>query len=165
MNPSQGPIPGIDTSLVECLVVAVPEMASFSSVAGALTELVDSSAIRILDLVVVTRRRDHEVLVLEVEDLESLPARVLVARQLGGLLSENDIAVAAAGILPGTVGLVLVVEDRWAGPLSLAAKRSGGFVLGGERIPRARIEAALVAQPTERRTFSLPEDRGGLAAT
>ena len=39
--------------------------------------------------------------------------------------------------------IVLVVEDRWAGPLSAAARDSGGEVLAGERIPRLRVEAAL----------------------
>ncbi len=75
MRPPRGVDPGsIDTSLVECLVVVVPEMTSLRSVAAALAELVETAAIRILDLVVVTRRRsDHEVHVLEPEASESLP--------------------------------------------------------------------------------------------
>src|SRR5215203_6031951 len=139
----------IDTSLVECLVVVVPEMTSLRSVASALAELVESAAIRILDLVVVTRRRsDHEVQVLEPEATQSLPD-LLDTRDLGGLLSENDIALAATSLLPGAVGLVMLIEDRWATPLSSAAKRAGGLVLGGQRIPRARMEAALVDRPVE----------------
>ena len=69
MSPPRGVDPGsIDTSLVECLVVVVPEMTSLRSVSAALAELVETAAIRILDLVVVTRRRsDHEVQVLEPE--------------------------------------------------------------------------------------------------
>jgi hypothetical protein len=147
----------IDTSLVECLVVAVPEMSALSTVMDTLAELVDASAIRVLDLVVVTRRRrDHGLRVLEAEDIDPLPPQVLVGRPHGGMLSENDIAVAASGLLSGTVGLVVLVEDRWAGPLSSAAKRADGMVLGGERIPRARIEAALVARPAERGITSAP---------
>ena len=150
MSPPRGVDPGsIDTSLVECLVVVVPEMTSLRSVSAALAELVETAAIRVLDLVVVTRRRnDHEVQVLEPEAAESLPDMV-VARELDGLLSENDIALAATSLLPGAVGLVMLIEDRWATPLSSAAKRAGGLVLGGQRIPRARIEAALVDQPDE----------------
>jgi len=145
----------IDTSLVECLVVVVPEMVSLSSVAAALAELVETAAIRILDLFVVTRRRsDHEVQVLEPEASESLPD--MLDTELGGLLSENDIALAATSLLPGAVGLVMLIEDRWASPLSSAAKRAGGLVLGGQRIPRARIEAALVDPPVEPGTSSAP---------
>jgi len=149
----------IDASLVEWLVVVVPDMSSFGTVANALAGLVEASAIRVLDLVVVTRRRhDHELQVLEVEDVGPLPPQLLVDRQHGGLLSESDIAVASAGFLPGMVGILLVVEDRWACPLSSAAKDAGGSVLGGERIPRARIEAALVAPPVERGTTSGPPE-------
>ena len=156
----------IDTSLVECLVVAVPEMTSFSSVAAAIVELVETAAIRILDLVVVTRRRsDHEVHVLELEAFHSLPADMLITHELGGLLSENDIDLAAASLLPGAVGLIMLIEDRWASPLSSAAKRAGGLVLGGQRIPRPRIEAALVDRPVEPGTSSsAPQDRHGPVA-
>lgn len=155
MSPPRGVDPGsIDTSLVECLVVVVPEMTSLRSVAAALAELVETSAIRILDLVVVTRRRsDHEVQVLEAEASESL-REMLIPRELDGLLSENDIALAATSLLPGAVGLVMLIEDRWATPLSSAAKRAGGLVLGGQRVPRARIEAALVDRPVEPGTSS-----------
>jgi hypothetical protein len=160
--PGPEELAGIDTSLVECLVVAVPEMASFATVAAAVTALVETAAIRVLDLVVVTRRRsDHEVYVLEAGAYDSLPARVLVARQADGLLSENDVHLAASGLLPGAVGLVLLVEDRWAGPLSSAAKSAGGLVLGGERIPRARIEAALVESPAEPGTPNSSPRRDG----
>ena len=150
MRPPREDDPGsIDTSLVECLVVVVPEMISLGSVAAALAELVQTAAIRILDLVVVTRRRsDHEVQVLEPEASESLPD-MLVTNELGGLLSENDIALAGTSLLPGAVGLVMLIEDRWASPLSSAAKRAGGLVLGGQRVPRARIEAALIDRPVE----------------
>ena len=155
----------IDTSLVECLVVVVPEMVSLSSVAAALAELVETAAIRILDLVVVTRRRsDREVQVLEPEVSESLPD-ILDTRDLGGLLSENDIALAATSLLPGAVGLVMLIEDRWASPLSSAAKRAGGLVVGGQRIPRGRIEAALADRPVEPgMTSTAPQDRDGPAA-
>ena len=155
MSPPRGVDPGsIDTSLVECLVVVVPEMTSLRSVAAALAELVDTAAIRILDLVVVTRRRsDHEVEVLEPEASESL-REMLIPRELDGLLSENDIALAATSLLPGAVGLVMLIEDRWATPLSSAAKHAGGLVLGGQRIPRARIEAALAERPVEPGTSS-----------
>jgi hypothetical protein len=162
MRPPRGDDPGsIDTSLVECLVVVVPEMSSLQSVAAELAELVESAAIRILDLVVLVRsRRDHEVRALE-PDAESLPD-MLVTPEPGGLLSENDIALAATSLLPGAVGLVMLIEDRWASTLSSAAKRAGGLVLGGQRVPRARIEAALVDPPIEPGSSgTAPRDRDG----
>jgi hypothetical protein len=138
----------IDTSLVECIVVSVPDASSVASVAAALAELVASAAIRVLDLVAVKRsRRTHEVRVLELEELDE-PARALVEEHLGGLLSANDIALASAALLPGGVGVLVVVEDRWAGALSSAARRAGGRVIGGGRISESRLEAVLAEPPS-----------------
>ena len=137
----------IDTSLVECIVVAVPEAESVAGVAMALAELAASAAIRILDLVSVTRSRGSgEIKVAELEDLDDA-TRALVEDHVGALLSENDIALASSALLPGSTGILIVVEDRWAESLSSAAQRAGGRVLGGRRIPRTRMEAALVEPP------------------
>ena len=137
----------IDTSLVECIVVAVPDAGSVASLAAALAELAESATIRILDVVAVTRSRNtHEVTVLEFEDLDDT-SRALVEEPAGRLLSENDVARASAALLPGSAGLLVVVEDRWAETLSAAAQGAGGRVIGGSRIPRRRIEAALAAPP------------------
>ncbi len=138
---------GIDTSLVECIVVAVPEAESVAGVSAALAELAASAAIRILDLVAVTRSRGSgEIKVTELEDLDDA-ARALVEDRVGDLLSENDIALASAALLPGSTGIVVVVEDRWAESLSSAARSAGGRVLGGRRIPRTNMEAALMEPP------------------
>jgi hypothetical protein len=61
----------------------------------------------------------------------------------GGMLSGHDVELAALALRPGSAGLVLVTEDRWAQPLSDAARRAGGRVLTGERIPAPRVESAL----------------------
>jgi len=139
---------GIDTSLVECIVVGVPDLTSAVEVGAALAELADAAAIRILDVVVVTRNRtDHEIGILEASEVTGFPAG-LVEGDYAELLSENDIALAAAPLLPGAADILVLVEDRWAEPLSSAALRAGGRVVGGSRIPQARIEAAL-AEPLE----------------
>ena len=41
---------------------------------------------------------------------------------------------------PGTSALIVVVEDRWAQLLADAARDGGGRIIGGERIPRHRLE-------------------------
>lgn len=137
----------IDTSLVEWIVVAVPDTGSVPALAEALAVLAESATIRILDVAAVTRsRRTHEVSILELEDLDDT-ARVLVDERAGRLLSENDVARASAALLPGSAGVLIVIEDRWAEALSSAAQRAGGRVIGGSRIPRSRIEAALAEPP------------------
>jgi hypothetical protein len=140
----------IDTSLIECIVVAVPDTRSVASVSAALAELAENAAIRILDLVAVTRSPGSgETIVLEIEDLDGAPARALVEENVGVLLSDNDIALASAALLPGSAGIIVVVEDRWAQTLSSAAQRAGGRVIGGGRIPQSRIEAAMEEPPSK----------------
>ena len=149
-SPKRGRPVAIDTSLIECIVVAVPDTRSVASVSAALAELAKNAAIRILDLVAVTRSPGSgETIVLEIEDLDGAPARALVEENVGVLLSDNDIALASAALLAGSAGIIVVVEDRWAQTLSSAAQRAGGRVIGGGRIPQSRIEAAMEEPPSK----------------
>ena len=133
--------PTSDLDLVEYVVISVPELSSAVGVAAALRKLVESAQIRILDLVgVVTSPRRS---VRRPSRPSCCPAwRTLddVEGEVGGLLSEDDIALACRALQPGTSALILVVEDRWATLLADAARHSGGRIIGGERIPRHRLE-------------------------
>lgn len=136
----------LDADLIEYLVVVVPDLGALERLAPAVAELVESSAIRILDLVCVTRSAHGGGLtVLELEDVESLAGLRAVEGEVGGLLSAHDIATASLAVAPGASAIVLLVEGRWAAHLSTAAKRAGGRIVGGERIARHRVEAALAA--------------------
>jgi predicted nucleic acid-binding protein len=133
----------VTSDLVEYVIVAVPDQDSLATVVPALAELVQTAKIRILDLVVLVRDREGAVTVLEFEDVESMAALRRVEGEVGGMLSDHDIALASTALRPGTAGIVLVTEDRWAEPLSAAARRAGGQIIGGERIPPSRVEGAL----------------------
>jgi hypothetical protein len=128
----------IDVDLVEYVMVEVPELSSLDRVATALAELVRSHAIRILDVVTVVKASDGSV-----EVLETLRALGQVGGYFGGFLSSRDLILAAQAVAPGSTAIVLLAEDRWAEPLSGAARAAGGRVLGGERVPRSRIYPAL----------------------
>jgi hypothetical protein len=136
-------LPAVDTDLVEYLIVAMPDLESFTGVAAALADLVDTEAIRVLDLVVVRRADDGGASVLELEEVDSLASLAEVDGEVGGMLSGHDVELASIGLRPGTAALVLLVEDRWAGPLAAAARRAGGRVIGGDRIPRPHVEVAV----------------------
>jgi hypothetical protein len=141
----------IAIDLVECLIVAVPDLDSLANLAPALSELVASGATRILDAVVIQRERDGAVNILELDDIAGLSAVPGLDIPIEGLLTDTDLELTSLGIRPGTVGLVLVTEDRWAEQLAAAAARTGGSIVAGERIPAGRIEAAVVEilAPTE----------------
>jgi uncharacterized protein DUF6325 len=143
--------PGVNTDLVEYLIVVVPDLGSLATVARALAELVATAMIRVLDLVVLVRDTDGALAVLELEAVESMAALAKVEGEVGGLLSDHDIELASFALRPGTAGVVLVSEDRWAEPLSVAARGAGGQIIAGERIPSSRIEAALAHGPADDR--------------
>ena len=86
---------------------------------------------------------------LEFEAVSSLAALADVEGQVGRLLSDNDLAMASVALRPGTAGVIVVSEDHWAEPLSLAARKAGGQIVGGERVPPSRVEAVLADSADE----------------
>jgi hypothetical protein len=131
----------VASDLVEYLIVAVPDLDALGALAAALIEMVESAAIRVLDLIVLVKDREGVVTALELDTVESMaPLRDMAFDRM---LSEHDLGLASLALRPGTTGVVLVTEDRWAAPLSAAAQHAGGQIVGGERIPASRIEAAL----------------------
>ncbi|MGH9251319.1 MAG: DUF6325 family protein [Acidimicrobiales bacterium] len=139
----------VTTDLVQYVVVVVPDQDALATVAPALAELVQAGRIRILDLVVLVRDHEGAVTVLELEAVESMRTLRHVEGELGDMLSENDIALASHALRPGATGIVLVTEDRWAAPLSAAARRAGGLIVAGERIPPSRVEQVLASPPED----------------
>lgn len=129
--------------LVEYMVVMTPDVASLAALVPALADLVADGRIRLLDLAVAVRGSDGAVKVHEVETVEMLAGLRDVEGEVGGLLSQQDVATAGHALRPGTAGLVILVESRWAAPLSKAARRAGGHIVGGERIPPRWIADAL----------------------
>ena len=147
MNSGGRPI-ALDTTLIECMVVVVPHTEFLVSIAAALYDLVADGAIRILDLVVVVRSLNSwGMIACGPQSSDGASFHDLVDERIGNLLSERDVDSAAASLLPGSAGVVVLIEDRWATALSSAAARAGGRVVGGARVPQARIEAALQAPP------------------
>jgi hypothetical protein len=141
------------TDLVEYFVVVLPDRGSLAGVVPAVTEMVTSQRIRVLDLVVLARGTDGALDVVEVGDAEDLAALHELEGDTG-LLSENDLQLASSAVRPGEVGMVLVAEDRWAEQLSTAARGVGGRIVAGERIPALRVEAAVADGPDAPQTGS-----------
>jgi hypothetical protein len=134
----------VASDLVEYLIVAMPDLDSLGALAAALVEMVESAAIRVLDLVVLVKDDDGVVTARELDTIESMaPLRGLAVDRM---LSEHDIGLASLALRPGSAGVVLVTEDRWAAPLSAAAQLAGGQIIGGERIPASTVETALAEQ-------------------
>jgi hypothetical protein len=136
--------PEIATDLVEYLLLVIPGPGALAAVGPELVRLVDSEAIRILDLVVVTVDEHGQAAVIEIDAIDGLEAIGETTACYGALLSRHDIELVSLALQPGDCAIVLVAEDRWAEPLAVAARALGGEVRAGERIARDRVEAALV---------------------
>jgi hypothetical protein len=137
--------------LVAYLIVVMPDVDSLAALVPALAEMARTGQGRIIDLVALVKHDDGAVEVLEFEAVSSLAALADVEGQVGRLLSDNDLAMASVALRPGTAGLILVSEDRWAAPLSLAARQAGGQIVGGDRVPPSRVEAVLADSADEDR--------------
>jgi hypothetical protein len=128
----------VDADLVEYVIAVLPDFDAVAELIPAIVELVRTGTIRLLDGAVVARDGRGETHVAELPTATDEAAVVTTHR---GLLSERDLRLTAEVVPIGSVGVVIVIEDRWATPLADAARRAGGQLAGGERIPPGRLDA------------------------
>ena len=117
-----------------------------SEVKPLLLDLVDRGIIRILDVAFVAKDEDGSVSGLELGELKQV-AEAFAAFEgaSSGLLGFEDLREAASVLEPGTSAAVLVWENRWAAPVAVALRRSGGQLVASGRLPTQAILAALDA--------------------
>lgn len=133
---------------VDYLVVEFPAgHATFNGeMAAALSELVESGTIRVLDLLVIHKGDDGSIDALEVDDLEGLDEMRFLEREIAEILAADDVTHLAAAMENGTTAGVLVWENCWAAPFASAARRAGGQLVATGRIPIQAIAASIQAE-------------------
>jgi hypothetical protein len=111
-----------------------------------LLDLVDRGLIRIFDLAFMLKDADGSVSALDLTEL-ARDSHELAAFEgvSSGLLGQDDLEEAATALEPGTVAAVLIWENRWAAPVAVALRRSGGQLVANGRIPVQAILASLDA--------------------
>ena len=134
---------------VDYLVVAFPaDNANFSGeMASELRRLIDSNAIRVLDLVMIVKDEDGSIEATELRDADDSEVGELRALEsdLAILLAEEDVEEIGASLEPGSAAAVLVWENTWAAPFGSAIRRSGGQLVTSGRIPTQALIAAVEA--------------------
>ena len=111
-----------------------------------LLDLVDRGMIRILDLAFMRKDADGSVSSLDLTDLAQDSGELAAFEGASsGLLGQDDLEEAATALEPGTVAAVLIWENRWAAPVAVALRRSGGQLVANGWIPVQAILAALDA--------------------
>jgi len=138
---------------VDYVVIEWPGKQPKGEVAPMIIELVDRGLIRILDVALMVKAEDGSVAALDLGELDGEGAGFGEFEGAStGLIGQQDLEEAAAALEPGTSAAVLVWENRWAAPIAVAIRRSGGQLAASGRIPIQGILAALEAAESETAT-------------
>jgi hypothetical protein len=132
---------------VDYVVVEFPAGTSnfTGEMATELLALVDAGTIRVIDVLILTKNEDGSVDAAELSDVGDLGELQQLEAELAELLAEEDVAMLAAAMDPGSTAGVLIWENLWAAPFASAARRSGGQLIADGRIPIQAIIAAIEA--------------------
>jgi hypothetical protein len=114
-------------------------------IAPLIIDLVDRGIIRVLDIAFVAKEQDGSVVALELDNLGADSPFAVFEGASSGLMDEADLQDAADALEPGDSAAILVYENRWAAPLAIALRKSGGQLLADGRIEIQALIAALDA--------------------
>jgi hypothetical protein len=115
-----------------------------------LLDLVDRGIIRVLDALFVQKQEDGTFSGFDLADVDADTGGDLTAfaGATTGLLTDDDAALAAAELEPGTAAVMIVYENRWAAPFVAAVRRNGGVLIANQRIGVQAVLDALDATET-----------------
>jgi uncharacterized protein DUF6325 len=131
---------------IDYVVLEWPREQPTGDVVPLILDVVDRGIIRILDIAVLAKGEDGSVAALDLAELAGdEPSFAEFDGASAGLLGHEDLEEAAAALAPGTSAAVLVWENRWAAPIAVGLRRSGGQLVASGRIPVQAILASLDA--------------------
>ena len=131
---------------VDYVVLEWPGKQPSGEAAPLIIDLVDRGIIRIIDIAFMRKLEDGTIDTLDLGAFNGDSAGFSEFEGASsGLLSQEDLEEAAAALNPGTTAAVLVWENRWAAPVAIALRRSGGQLVASGRIQTQAILAALDA--------------------
>ncbi len=110
-----------------------------------LLELVDKGIIRIIDLVIILKNPDVEVVVRELQELDEGHMRVLnpLKPEVNQMITTEDIDRIAEKLEPNSTAGLMLIENLWAKKTQQAMIDAGGRLVMFERIPHDVVEEAL----------------------
>ena len=139
----------VDASLgpIQYIVLGFPGNKFKGEIIPALGDLVKAGTIRIMDLAFVSKDEDGSILIMELEDLADDEAAPFGAfeKQIGDLLNEEDLIVAAEALEPNSSAAVLVWENLWARKFADAVRGADGLLMAWDHIPYEAVQAVMAA--------------------
>jgi hypothetical protein len=131
---------------IDYIVLEWPGRQPKGDVAPLIVDLVDRGIIRVLDVAFMVKREDGTVDAIELGEIDGGSAGFgEFEGATSGLIGQDDLEEAATALEPGTTAAVLIWENRWAAPVAIALRRSGGQLVASGRIPIQAIVASLEA--------------------
>ena len=133
---------------VDYLVVEFPAGKSnfTGEMASELSSLVNTGTVRLLDLLILHKDDDGTIEAFEIDDLDEVDELRALEGEIAEILAAEDVAHLAEAMENGSTAGVLVWENTWAAPFASAARRAGGQLVAGGRIPIQAILASLEAE-------------------
>jgi hypothetical protein len=128
---------------IDYVVLEWPGRQPKGDVAPMILELVDRGIIRILDVALMVKAEDGSIAAIDLGELDADSGFSAFEGASTGLLSQEDLEEAANALQPGTSAAVLMWENRWAAPVAVALRRSGGQLVASGRIEIQAMLAAL----------------------
>jgi hypothetical protein len=128
---------------VEIAIIAFPGSKFKGEIVPALAELVDNGTVAILDLLVISKNEEGDVLSLEVAEMEDGGVFDDLDGDVMGLLSAEDIETAGELLEPGNTAALIVWENTWARNLIGAIRDAGGQLVAHDRLDAETVAAVM----------------------
>jgi len=127
---------------VEHLIVGFEGNQFKGGIVPALTDLLDKGLIRILDLAVISKDKDGNVLIFEANELTDEVSQALAKLDcsLMGLLTEQDLLQEAETLPLNYTAASMLFENVWAARFAQAIREADGQMLLNTRIPNDVVE-------------------------
>lgn len=111
-----------------------------------LTELVEKEILRVIDLVVILKDEDGEVVVREMQQIDDHLLAIFdpLDIKVTGMITQGDIEMVAEQLTNNTTAAVMLFENLWAVKFKEALIEADGRLLMQERIPHEVVLQALV---------------------
>jgi hypothetical protein len=136
---------------IDYVVLEWPGRQPSGTVAPLIIDLHDRGIIRVLDVAVMVKDEAGQVAAVDLGELDDEGFAAFDGASTG-LLGQEDLEDAATALAPGTSAAILVWENRWAAPVAIATRESGGQLVASGRIPIQAILASLEALEAEATT-------------
>lgn len=136
----------LDLGPVDYFLVGFPPGAPLDG--GALAQmaaLVDAGIIEVLDALVIRKDADGTISGVNLAEMGPVADVVAFEGVRPGLLGDDDMALAAEEMPPGSVAAFVLYENTWARGFVTAVHERGGVFLGSGRIGMDDLLAAIEA--------------------